>query len=74
MREDSTQKILRLLHKTHREVHQILMIVSKPTDFASEDYLVRRDTRHAKKETRNVKAAKKRIPISTPDQTTNQGE
>jgi len=41
-RHTPTQEILRLLHRTHREVHQILAILSNPDDFSKEDRAVKR--------------------------------
>lgn len=60
-----SQQILRLLRKTHREVQAILAIVSNPIDFSKEDAKVRRMTR-------NVKAARRRIP--TPPEQNNKTE
>ncbi len=66
-RETPIQNILRLLHKTHKEVHAILAIVSNPEakDFTKEDAIVRGMTVR-------VRRARKRIPSSR--ETTNQGE
>jgi hypothetical protein len=60
-RETPIQQVIRLLHKTHKEVHEILAIVSNPvdTDFTKEDAIVRSMTK-------NVKEAKKRLPSSKP--------
>jgi hypothetical protein len=58
-RETPIQQVIRLLHKTHKEVHEILAIVSNPadTDFTKEDATVRAMTK-------NIREAQRRIPSS----------
>lgn len=56
-RETELQEITRLLHKTHKEVHEILAIVSKNKgdDFTKEDAIL-------KEIKENITNAEKRIP------------
>jgi len=55
-KETPTQEIIRLLHKTHKEVHQILAIVSKGaiTDLSKEDKLVLDQTDKVNEATKEI--------------------
>jgi hypothetical protein len=65
-RESPTQQIIRLLHKTHKEVHEILAILSHPVsaDFSKEDASVTGMTLKSRTSKKIIDEAKKRIPQS----------
>jgi hypothetical protein len=62
-RRHTINDVMRLLHKTHMEVHEILQILSSPEDFSREDASVRANTAR-------LHAARKRIPKPQSNQPT----